>query len=286
MLKIYIKYLNKTFLLISLTGFLLVAAGCALKQPLLKPIPITDQEVVKRIRDTIISNENNIRSIKAHADIKIRSSMLKLPIKFKGVLRYKRPNVLRLIANKFSYTIFDLTRHANQLSFYVPTERKAFVGTFDKMTKIDVAGIAFKPYDIVNIFNFTDMLKDAALYIEKDHESWIMHVYDSDYKPERLLAYIYINKMNNITMHKLFDSTGKLMTLVTFDKYREIEGCNVPHKVEIKWVQDKTSIAFIFDNLSVNEELPDKMFNVTLPENTKIEPIGDLYRRAESSDMR
>ncbi|MGR3317208.1 MAG: LolA family protein [Candidatus Anammoxibacter sp.] len=252
--------------------------GCAShKRSLLRPIPVTDQEVVKRIRDTIISNENNILSIKAHADIKIRSSALRVPIKFNGILRYKRPNALRLIANKFSYTIFDMTYNTNQLSFYVPTERKVFLGTFDKTTKIDVTGITFKPYDIVNIFNFSDMLNNAELYLEQDRESLIMHVYDPDYKPKRLLAYIYINKMNNISMYQIFDATGELMTVVTFDKYRKIEGCNVPHRVEIKWVQDKTSIVFIFDNLSVNQELSDKMFNITLPENTEIVPIGNLY---------
>ena len=273
------------FLLVSLIGFVFVT-GCALhKRSFLKPIPITDQEVIKRVRDTIISNENSIRSIKAHADIKIRSSKLRVPIKFSGILRYKRPNVLRLIASKFSYTIFDLTYNTNQLSFHVPTERKVFLGTVDKMTKIEVAGIVFKPYDIVNIFNFSDMLKNSELHLEQDRESWIMRVYDADYKPKRLLAHIYINKMNNITMYELFDTAGKLMTLVTFGKYREIEGCNVPHRVEIKWLQNKTSIVFIFDNLSVNQELSDKMFNVTLPENTEIVPIGDLYRRVESSEL-
>lgn len=274
---VYFKYSKLAFFLISLINFIFFT-GCAAHKPsVLELTPEINQQLVKKIRKSIISNENKIRSLKTNADIKVRSSFLRIPVKFNGILRYKRPNALRMVANKFSYTIFDMTYNSSQLSFYVPQERKIFLGAFDESTNIEVAGLTFKPYDIVNIFNFNEQFKDMEFSLEPYQESWIMHVYDTNHDSKRLFANLYISEENNITEYELFDYNGKPKTSINLDKFKELEGCNIPHKIEFKWPQNDTSFALTFSNLTVNQDLPDNMFNFYVPENTEIIPIGSWY---------
>lgn len=277
MKKRYSKHIKLVFFLIPLINFFFFI-GCAAHKPsILELTPEINQKLVKKIRKSVISNENKIRSLKTNADIKVKSPMLRIPVKFNGILRYKRPNALRMVANKFSHTIFDMTYNNNQLSFYVPQEGKVFLGTFDQSTNIEVTGITFKPYDIVNIFNFNEQFKDMEFFLEPGQESWIMHVYDPSHNSKRLFADLYINKNNNITKYELFGYNGKPKTSITLDKFKELEGCNVPHKIVFKWPQNNSSLAFTFSDLIINQELSDNMFKFYVPENTEIIPIGSWY---------
>lgn len=271
------KYLKLIFLVISLINFRFFI-GCATHKPsVLERTPEIDQKLVKKIHKSTISNEKKFISIKTNADIKVKSPLLRTSVKFNGILRYKRPDSLRMVASKLSHTIFDMTYNGHQLSFYVPQEKEVFLGAFDENTKIEIAGLTFKPYDIVNIFNFNEQFKDMGFLLEPYSESWIMHIYDSNHDPKRLLADLYINKNIIITKYKLFDYNGLPKTVITLDKFQDIEGCLIPHKIEINWPQNNTSIAFTFRDMVINHELPEKMFNFRVPENTKIIPLGS-YR--------
>lgn len=277
MIQEYIKHTKLPFLLISLINIIFFI-GCAAQKPsIVEPTLDINQKLANEIRGSILSNENKLHSLKANAVIKVKSPDFRVPIKLKGILRYKRPDALRLVASKFTFTIFDMTYKSDHLSFYVPQERKVFLGSFDKSTWIEVTGLTFKPYDVFNIFNFNELFRDMEYNIEPYKELWKMHIYDNNHSPRHLLADLYINKNNDVTRYDLFDRNGKPNTLVTLDEFKELNGYNFPQKIKIKWPQNKTSLSLTFLNPKVNQELSDKMFNFSMPENAEIVTISNLY---------
>ena len=271
------KSIKLLFLAIPLAGFFIIS-GCA-SHKASKIDPRADEinkQFMEEIQDSIISNEKKITSIMTNANMKLKSPMFRVPVKFKGVLRYNKPNSIRLVASKFSYTIFDMIYNNTQLNLYVPQEGSVYSGTIDRDTKIKITGLTIRPYDIVNIFNFEEQLKDKHITIEQDNEEWVVHVYNPNEEPKRLLSSIYIDHNKNVTKHELMDKKGKRDTLITFKDYKEIDGCRIPHEIKIKWPYSSTYIIFAFKDLKVNEELASQMFDFNQPNGATIVPISML----------
>lgn len=270
----YIKPVFKLIFFINLVLYL----GCAAHKPsVIEKVPEADQKLARKIRGSILSNDDKLRTLKTNAVIKVKSPDFRVPVKLRGILRFRRPNTLRLVASKFTFTIFDMIYNSNQLSFYVPQERKVFLGFFDASTEIQVTGLTFKPYDVLNIFNFKELFQDNEYYLETDKELWIMHIYDQNHNPKHLLADLYINKYYNVIGYDLFDDKGKTKTSVSLDEFAELDSCHIPHKIMIKWPQNKTSLALSFSNPVINQILPDEMFAFQAPQNASIIPIASMY---------
>ena len=271
------KKLRLLLLAIPLVSFFIIS-GCASHRA--SKIDPGAQEINKQfmeeMQEAIISNEKKITSIMTNANIKLKSPMFRVPVKFKGVLRYNKPNSIRLVASKFSYTIFDMIYNNTQLNLYVPQDGSVYSGSIDRNTKIKITGLTIRPYDIVNIFNFEEQLKDKDITIEQDKEEWIVHVYDPNEEPKRLLSNIYIDHNKNVTKHELMDKKGKRDTLITFKDYKEIDGCRIPHEIKIKWPYSSTYLIFAFNDLKVNEVLSAQMFDFNQPNGSSIVPISML----------
>ena len=271
--------MNYKKLLFKLIFFITIIlyVGCAAHKPLvIEKLPVADQKLARKIRGSILSNDDKLRSLKANAVIKVKSPDFRVPVKLKGILRFKRPDTLRLVASKFTFTIFDMIYNSNQLSFYVPQERKVFLGLFDASTEIEVTGLTFKPYDVLNIFNFKELFKDNEYNIETNDESWIMYIFSQNYNPKNLLAELHINKFNNVVGYELFDNKGKTRTSVSLDEFIELDSCHIPQKIKIKWPQSKTSLALSLKTPEINQKLPDEMFVFPVPENASIVPIARM----------
>ena len=285
-LSLQIKYLMKTnitknirllFLAVPLISFSIIS-GCA-SHKTSKIVPSAQEinlKFIEEMQNAIISNEKKITSIKTNANIKLKSPMFRVPVKFKGVLRYNQPNSIRLVASKYSYTLFDMVYNNTKLFLYIPQDRSVFSGPIDRSTKIKITDLTIRPYDIVNIFNFEEHLKDKDITIKQDKDEWVVHVYDPHDNPKRLLSTIYIDNNKNVTKHKLMDKKGKTDTLITFNDYKEIDGCRIPHGIKIKWPYSSTYLIFAFNDLVVNEELSAQMFDFNQPDGTTIVPISML----------
>ncbi len=265
------------FLVVPLVSFSIIS-GCASHKTskIIPASPETNLSLIDEMQNAIISNEKKITSIKTNAIIKLKSPMTRVPVKFKGVLRYNQPNSIRLVASKYSYTLFDMLYNNTQFTLYIPQDRSVFFGSIDRHTKIKITDLTIRPYDIVNIFNFEEHLKDKDITIKQDKEEWIVNVYDPHNSPKRLLSTIYIDSNKNVTKHELMDKKGKRDTLITFDDYKEIDGCRIPHGIKIKWPYSSTYLIFAFNDLEVNEELSTQMFDFNQPEGTTIVPISML----------
>jgi len=271
------KKIRLLFLVVPLISFSIIS-GCASHKTskIVPAAPKTNLMLIDEMQNAIISNERKITSIKTNAIIKLKSPMTRVPVKFKGVLRYNQPNSIRLVASKYSYTLFDMVYNNTQFTLYIPQDRSVFSGSIDRHTKIKITDLTIRPYDIVNIFNFEEHLKDKDITIKQDKEEWIVHVYDPNNSPKRLLSTIYIDSNKNVTKHELMDKKGKRDTLITFNDYKEIDGCRIPHGIKIKWPYSSTYLIFAFNDLVVNEELSSEMFDFNQPGGTTIVPISML----------
>lgn len=238
--------------------------------------------LASEIHTAVFSNDAKYTSIKTNVDIRVRSPLLRRSVKLKGVLRFQRPDSLRLVTNKFSFTIFDMTYKDGRLLFHVPQEGKLFSGRIYEDTTVNVTGLTFRPFDLVNIFSFTDLLEDMEFYLEQANDMLVMHVYDGYDKPDgglntsNLLADLYINNSNDVTMYNIFDGNGRAETSVTLDNFKELNGCRIPQKVLIEWPAIDTSLALTLNNTTLNQMLPDQMFDFRIPDNTEVIPLESI----------
>ncbi len=252
--------------------------GCATHTPkstsaILKVTP----ELAKEIHDTIVLNESKIRTLKAKTSIKVKSQLLRVPTKLSGILMFKWPDSMRLITNKLVFTIFDMTYAGNQVWFNVPSERKVYTGLYNDKTVVSGFGISFKPYDVITIFNFNELFKKNEFYFDVDQDSWVMHIIDSDSKENSLLANLYIDPNYNVRKYEMLDYNGNITTSILFDNHIDLDGCKVPQSVNIIWPKEKSSFQLLFKDFTVNKDLPDSVFQFSMPENSDMIPIGSFY---------
>ncbi len=272
--KNYTRIIAALFLIIIAGWF----TGCdATKHAIIDPLPKVTPELVTEARNALLANESKIRTIKARVVIKVRNPAFRTSTKLNSILRFKRPDVMRMIVSKLTFTIFDMTHADNQIWLYVPQENRVYAGYFDKTMSVGGMGITFKPYDLVNIFNYNNIFKDKTLYMEQDDDNWVIRIIDTEVEPARHLANLYFDRGYLMLKYELIADTGELGTIFKFSDYQEFADCSFPQTIEIDWPQDKTTFQLDFRELSVNHELPDKIFDFNKPLNSEIIPIGGIY---------
>lgn len=264
--------------LLLVIAVLVCFAGCATqisKAP--GKLPKINDELAKEIHNALLYNEEKIKTIKAKASVKIKSPMLRTPTRFNAILRFKQQSSMRLIASKLTFTVFDMIYVGNQIWFNVPTEKRIYAGFFDKNTVVDGFGVSFKPYDVINIFNFNQLLKDKEYSFGMQKDLWVMHVMESKKNPNSLLANIYIDQHYNVRKYEIFDDNGGVMTLFKFDDYVKMDECNVPQIIEIEWPTKKSAFILTFKDISLNRKLSDDIFQFSMPHDFEVVPIGNWY---------
>lgn len=251
--------------------------GCATRVPKnYGPLPEINEELANNIRDTILLNESKLLTLKAKASIQVKSKMFKSSARLSGVLRFKRPNSLRLITSKLTFTIFDMIYVGNQIWFNVPSEERVYAGFFDENTLVEGFGVSFKPFDVINVFNLNELFDQNEFKLEVHQDSLVMHIVSQSH-PDILLANLYINRDYTVRKYDMFDSNGKLISSITFKDYIELEDCNVPQIFVIKWPREQSSFTLEFKDLDVNKELSDKIFHFSMPKDYEIVPIGNWF---------
>lgn len=259
----------------SVTLFLLLLIlGCAGQKPMTRPSEAIREISVKKLQDAIILNTSKIQTLKSKIIIQISSPNSPHPVRLNGIFRLKQPNMMRMVASRLTFTIFDMIYNGSQFWFYIPQEEKVYSGIFNDNAIINVLGMLFKPHDIINIFNYKGLFEEkvASMGIEERH--WVIHIMEKQYSG-RLFCNIYIEKNNiNVTRCEFFDNDGHLKTLISLDNYLTVDGCNVPRMIKVEWLPVKTAIVLNLDGLEVNQELSNNIFDFSIPERSTVVPIN------------
>lgn len=270
----YKQHLKLTPLLISIIS-ILYFTGCASHMTVTqKELPEPNYLLAHEIKTSLLENESKIRTIKGNAAIEAKCASMQSAFRLNSIIRFKRPDIMRMITNKLSFTIFDLTFNGKNLWFYVPSEKKVFTGAIDETTKINRFGLSFKPYDIFNIFfNYNGLFKDNDFFLETDNGLLVMRIVDPLKGSKHLLANLYIDQSYNVLKYEMFDDNKSVKTLITFKYYTELEGCKLPKVIEIMWPQDNAFLNLTFRSFTVNQTLSDEIFKFSLPDHTEVVPL-------------
>lgn len=261
----------------SATLFLsILILGCASQKPMTRSSELVRTISVKGLQDAIILNTSKIQTLKSKITIQISSPNLPHPVRLNGILRFKRPNMVRLVASKLTFTMFDMIYNGSRFWFYIPQEDKVYSGIFNDNAIINVLGALFKPHDIINIFNYKGLFEEKVASLATGERHWVIHIMGK-LSQRHLFCNIYIEKDNlNVTRCEFFDNDVNLQTLISMDNYLAINGCNVPRMIKIEWLPIKSAIVLNLDGVEVNQELSDIIFDFSIPERSEIVPIDIL----------
>lgn len=264
---------------------ILLSFGCATQKPRPylghKPLgeSIIDVSKIKtlsfhQVKESIILEWQELISLKADAKITIISPEINELFNCKGVLRFQKPEKIRVIGSKFASTVFDILSDGENYWFYLPRQKVVYTGKCDAVRRANDNAYIY-PDDIGTLLDYGKLFEGRSAFMETWPTFWFIHVFDK--KDEEILPYgrLKIDRVdNNVTELTLFKKDSSIKVQAFFDNYANIDGQKVPEKVQISWPETGTTLILILNNLSINEYLKPQIFQFNKPRNVDIIKIS------------
>lgn len=255
---------------LSVSPFLLPIAatlltGCAA----VEHVPAGPPKVltVEEVREGVTSNSKKISTLKAKAKITFMSRDLKDPLNCTGYIRLERPKRLRIICSKLFSTIFDVVSNGSEFWLYVPKEKKLYRGRSDQ--DIRYLGLRFSPNEIAGILENGEVFQDSTVTSFEVHaEHWHIDLMN----PRELTQHhLVVDRYNlNLVRFETYNPDGTLRMKALFDDFEDIDGCNIPERIEVYWPRRNTKLIIRLKDVRLNEELNPNIFRFTKPENVDV----------------
>ncbi len=207
----------------------------------------------------------------------------------RGYILMRKPKMLRVVGTYFGVKIFDMASDGNQFTLVIPSKDTAITGANTVTEKssnplenlrpdffldaIAVRGLA--PDNEYMVASDTETIEDAAkkhLYLEPEYVLSIMRSKSgSEMLPVRVVT---IHRDDLLPYDQdIYDSTGTLETQIAYSNYANFGAGRYPSKVTIKRPLEGIQIVLTVDRVEENVDLPDKQFEVDIPEGTKIRKL-------------
>lgn len=275
----------KILILLSIPLILHLSFGCASQRTRIhfehELLNKSDVEISKikdlsflQVKESIVSNGLNFTSLKAKADITIISPEINGTFRCKGVLRFQKPDKIRVIGSKLARTVFDMLSDGENYWFYLPNQRAVYTGKSNMMHRTDDGAYIF-PDDIAALLNYDMLFEGRSAFMEIWPTSWLIHVFDE--KDEEFIPYsrLKVDRINgNVTELAIFNAESFLKVNAVYGDYTEIDGQAIPKVIQINWPETNTTLILILQNLSINETLKPKIFQFKKPRKADIIKIN------------
>jgi len=227
------------------------------------------------------SREQIIEAIKKEAfDLSALKSLVKVAIaypegdktkkrSFEGALLYKKSGEFRLQGFGFlGRTLFDLLYKPNELVLYIPSSSIVYKGVPSPLPD-------FKDADVFSI------ARTIIMGIGDTYDQATFHFPHDVYNPRvdtgighHLL--LKINPNNLRVERKIVFEGERTAAEIDYQNYEQFGQKFFPTRITVFLPLQQTSIAFDFENLTVNPALPDDLFAVSIPPNIKRLPLSEL----------
>jgi outer membrane lipoprotein-sorting protein len=186
-----------------------------------------------------------------------------------GIIIIRKPDSIRLESfSLFGQAVFFFVSRYDSFSVFTPKDNKYFMGknTIENIRKV-------LPLDI--------SIKELCHYLlgefhKKEDDSVIIKFLE-DSKMYKVYYYGDVNRVvwfdPEISVIKkciVYDSNEEIKTLVTYSKFKEIEGIMLPMYVSIKLPYLDAKIEVNYDEVTLNEKIKSKMFVLDVPDDVNI----------------
>jgi hypothetical protein len=221
---------------------------------------------LQEIWETLLSSNANLYTFRSKVDIVLDTPDLKGPLHCKGSIVYEKPNSLRIIGSRFFTTLFDISSDGDKFWLHIPMEKKLYTGTHDTYHRIEMLGMNIFPADIVNLFNYKEVLVGEKLALETWPTYWLVHLLDMDTRFLNLQGKVSLDRVNaEVFRSDFFHADGSVRLQALFTNYTTIEGCRVPQRIDVRWPSYNTTLGITFSHIDVNLPLNPKIFTPSIP---------------------
>ena len=222
------------------------------------------------VKETIRSERSGFNTLKAKADIIISSPEIKGEFRCKGVVRFQKPGMLRVIGSKLARTVFNMLSDGENYWFYLPNEKVVYTGKCDTAKKRD-SSVYISPDDIAALLEYDKLFEGRSAYMETLPAFWLVHVLDR--KGDAVVPYskLKVNRIDNtITELTMFKPDSSIKTQASFLDYAETDGQSIPGEIQVYWPDTDTSLLLDLNNIVINEPLKPEIFQFKKPRKADI----------------
>ncbi len=272
----------KTFIIFTaLFVLLILPIGCATHsaRPYIGDKPLDEPSIdlskvqtlsFTEVKETILAERSGFNTLKAKADLIITSPEIKGEFRCKGVVRFQKPGMLRVIGSKLARTAFDMLSDGEDYWFYLPNEKVVYTGKCDTSKKRD-SSVYISPDDIAAFIEYDKLFEGRSAYMETLPAFWLVHVLDR--KGDAVVPYSKLRMSridNSITELTMFKPDCSIKALASFHDYAEINGQSIPEAMQIHWPDTDTSLILDLNNIVINEPLKPEIFQFKKPRKADI----------------
>jgi len=201
----------------------------------------------------------------------------------RGYILVRKPDMLRMIGlfpivrNK----AFDMVSDGSEFKLSIPAKNKFYVGHNDVQNKGGNPLENLRPQVIYNALllpeinpdndipvleESTEIIYDTKKKKELEQPDYVIDIIHRSGK-DWFLARKVIFDRTNLVPHQqiIYDQTGSVVTVATYQVYHDYNGARFPNVIEINRPKEEYSIRLTVEKLVVNEELRDDQFALTQP---------------------
>ncbi len=204
----------------------------------------------------------------------------------RGFILMRKPKMLRVLATYFGKKIFDMASDGNRFTLVVPTRNTVIQGSNTVTEK------SANPLENLR----PDFFLDAIVVRGLDPDNQYMVTSDSETVADAANKHLYIEPeyilnlmrrktgsenqpVRTVTLHRddmlpydqsVYDSTGALETQIFYSNYVQYSAGKYPSKVTINRPQEGIQIVLNVERVEENVDLPDKQFDVEIPEDATV----------------
>jgi len=205
---------------------------------------------------------------------------------FSGYILFRKPSDLRtlMLAPIVKTRAVDMVSDGKNFKLLIPTQKKAIEGEDHEVATPSKNGLEnLRPYIIRDAMLVPPVQADES--VSKTENARILppapgkkfSTEEPDYdltvtrsKQGNELQTVRVIHISRVTLkpyeQDVYDAAGRLVTIVTYDKYQKSGDVDFPMRIEIKRPLDEYSLKIEITKLVLNQTLDDEQFVLTFPE--------------------
>ncbi|WP_158752275.1 DUF4292 domain-containing protein [Acidobacterium sp. S8] len=211
---------------------------------------------------------------------------------FRGFIRLRKPEMLRVLGllPVLSTRAFDLASDGSTFKLWIPHENKAIEGPNTVGKPSSKALENMRPYIFFDSLLIHSIGSDELLSLTTDSKT----VVDPKQKelllqPEYALGVFRQNSNSSVLIPErvihvsridllpsgedIYDKDGNIQTQAVYGPYQDFGDFRFPQSITIKRPLEEYQIVITFQQVTVNQPLPDNQFELAIPNGTQIQKL-------------
>ncbi len=249
--------------------------GCASLTPRIPPPPEAARYLADplSLHEELKSRRRGLKDLKAWAQVEVDSPRERYS--GRAVLLLKAEESLRIEPlSFFGQPVLYIISHNQSLTVYSPQEGKYLQGRATPENIFLWLGVPVEPGEIVSLLwgDLPKLLTSESLRIAYEERTGAYRL--ESVAPGGPFGRWWVDAR---TLHPLraegLGPGGKTHLAVQYDDYREVEGIPLPGRVRIQVPSSHRAFGVTYENLRVNEGIPDLVFHLPIPEGAEVVSI-------------